>query len=145
DQGHYSIDLLDLVCYAGANKPSFREASVDLQKMSGVAVPEKQVERLSKRIGAERVAERQAQLERFLALPLIQRCAGKPAGVEAPGEDRVAVVMADAGMLQLRDSPAETAVAEEPAMADTPATVPTAPDVAGVGPCADAAGPSSGG
>src|SRR5271157_1430970 len=40
DQGHYSPSLLDLICYAGANKPSFREASVDLLKMGGVAVHE---------------------------------------------------------------------------------------------------------
>src|SRR5208283_3941244 len=38
DLGHYSPSLLDLICYSGANKPSFREASVDLQKLSGVAV-----------------------------------------------------------------------------------------------------------
>src|SRR5205085_9800546 len=58
DQGHYSPALLDLVCYAGANKSSFREASSDLLKMGGLAVHEKQVERLSKRLGAERLVER---------------------------------------------------------------------------------------
>jgi hypothetical protein len=103
DQGRYSIALLDLICYAGANKPSFREASGDLLKMSGIAVHEKQVERLSRRIGVERLAERAAQVERFCALPLVQRCDDTPAGALAPGQDQVAVIMADAGMLQLRD------------------------------------------
>ena len=131
DQGHYSIDLLDLICYAGANKASFREASLDLAKMAGVAVQEKQVERLSKRIGAERLAEREAQVKKFLALPLVQRCDGKPAGVAPPGEDRVAVIMADAGMIQLRDAPAETA-------GDTEESA-VAADALGIVPSTDAA------
>jgi hypothetical protein len=105
DLGQYSVALLDLICYAGANKPSFREASQDLNKIGQVGVPEKQVERLSKRIGGERLAERDEQVTRFRALPLVERCDGVPAGVEAPGADQVAVVMADAGMLQLRDPP----------------------------------------
>jgi hypothetical protein len=103
DLGHYSLSLLDLIASAGANKPSFREASLDLDKMGNLTVPEKQVERLSKRIGAERLAERDAQVARFLALPLVERCDGVPAGVPTPGADQVAVVMADAGTLQLRD------------------------------------------
>ena len=38
DLGHYSTSLLDLITYAGANKISFREASLDLQKMGGTGV-----------------------------------------------------------------------------------------------------------
>jgi len=116
DTGHYSTGLLDLICYAGANKPSFREASVDLAKMAGQPVHEKQVERLSKRIGLERLAERQQQVEAFAQLPLAERKETLPAGVTAPGADVVAVVMADAGMLQLRDEPVadqEVSLAED--------------------------------
>ena len=112
DLGQYSVSLLDLIVYAGANKPSFREASIDLKKMSGQSVHEKQVERLTKRIGLERLAERQAEVEHFAALPLATRCAETPAGVAAPGDDQVAVVMADAGMLQLRDAPDQPDAAE---------------------------------
>jgi hypothetical protein len=65
-------------------------------------VPEKQVERLTKRIGDERVAERVAAVEKFQKLTLVERCDSKPAGVVGPGDGQVAVVMADAGMLQLR-------------------------------------------
>jgi hypothetical protein len=104
DLGHYSASLLDLICYAGANKLSFREASLDLGKIGNVCVHEKQVERLSKRIGTERLAERDDQVARFLALPLVERCDSVPAGVQSPGADQVAVIMADAGMLQLRDA-----------------------------------------
>jgi hypothetical protein len=104
DLGHYSSALLDLICYAGANKISFREASLDLDKLGGVSVQEKQVERLSKRIGAERLVERDAQVACFVDLPLAERCDGVPAGVVGPSKEQVAVVMADAGMLQLRPS-----------------------------------------
>jgi len=119
DLGHYSTSLLDLISYAGANKTSFREASLDLAKLGGLCVHEKQVERLSKRIGDERVAERQAAVEHFLGLSLVQRCDSTPVGVLPPGLDQVAVVMADAGMLQLRPLAATT-----PAAATAAALVP---------------------
>jgi hypothetical protein len=108
DQGHYSCSLLDLIAYTGGNNPSFREASLNLNKVGRVCVHEKQVERLTKRIGGERLVERDEQVEQFLRLPLLDRCGGAPEGVEPPGSELVAVVMADAGMLQLRD-PAEAA------------------------------------
>jgi hypothetical protein len=116
DLGHYSTSLLDLIGYAGANKPSFREASLDLHKIGGIDVHEKQVERLCKRLGGERRAQRDDQVAHFLALPLVERCATAP-GVVAPDDNQVAVVMADAGMLQLRD--AGEPGAAEPAQADS--------------------------
>jgi hypothetical protein len=125
DTGHYSTALLDLIVYAGANKASFREASHDLLKMSGQTVLEKQVERLTKRIGLERLDERQKAVEHFAKLPLMTRCDQTPKGVLAPADEEVAVVMADAGMLQLRDTIAKTNEAEDPLAAlagDTPET-----------------------
>ena len=118
DLGHYSTALLDLIVYAGANKTSFREASLDLQKMGGQTVHEKQVERLTKRIGLERLAERQAEVEQFVGQPLLDRCARTPVGVSAPDDEYVAVVMADAGMLQLRHAPAKADEAEDAMGAD---------------------------
>jgi hypothetical protein len=105
DLSQYSPALLDLVCYAGANKPSFREASLDLDRIGNVHVREKQVERLCKRIGVERQAERDAQVACFLEMPLAQRCDAAPPGVQPPAPEQVAVVMADAGMMQLRGEP----------------------------------------
>jgi hypothetical protein len=124
DLGQYSNSLLDLIVYAGANQSSFREASVHLHKMSGQAVPEKQVERLSKRIGLERLQERDALVADFKKRTLKERCDETPEGVQAPGEDRVAVVMADAGMLQLRDPVAKPAPKEKPATSAAPPTAP---------------------
>jgi hypothetical protein len=135
--------VLDKITYAGANKTSFREGSKDLLKLGELTVPEKQVERLSERIGRERVAERNAQVEAFVQLPLKERCDGAPAGVAAPPPGHVAVVMADAGMLQLRDPraddedaavlafPGTAAALEEAALAPVPAvTVASAGDTA---------------
>jgi hypothetical protein len=113
DLGHYSNSLLDLITYAGANKPSFREASVDLWKMSSQTVHEKQVERLTKRIGLERVAERQAEIDYYLGLPLSARCEETPDGVKALAENQVAVIMVDAGMMQLRHIPKKRGESEE--------------------------------
>jgi hypothetical protein len=128
DHGQYSSSLLELVCYCGANKPSFREASQDLAKLAGLAVHEKQVERLCKRLGGERVGERDGLAEQFLALPLSQRKDGAPAGVARPDEGQVAVVMADAGMLQLRAEPADASADAEgqPAAATAESTGPPA-------------------
>jgi hypothetical protein len=70
-----------------------------LQKLADLPTPEKQVERVSERIGAERVAERQAAVTAYQALPLAERFT-VPAGVTPPD---VAVVMTDGGRLQILD------------------------------------------
>lgn len=68
----------------------------------------KQVERVSKRIGRERCAERDRDVAAYLDLPLVER-KGAPPGACVPA---VAVVGVDGGRLQIRDAaPEET---EEP-------------------------------
>jgi hypothetical protein len=59
----------------------------------------KQVERVTRRIGLERCAERDAAVDSYLNLPLTER-KNKPAGVVAPA---VAVVGVDGGRVQIRD------------------------------------------
>jgi len=115
DLGRYSPAILDKISYAGANKTSFREGSQDLLKLGEIAVPEKQVERLSERIGMERFAERTAEVEQFQKLTLVERCDSVPQGVTPPTAD-VAVIMADAGMMQLRDVADEDTASEVIAM-----------------------------
>jgi hypothetical protein len=74
-------------------------------------VDPKQVERLTERVGAERVAERDAQAAAFGALPLAEKFRA-PAGQAAPD---LAVVMADGGRLQILDrAPAPAAAAALP-------------------------------
>jgi len=70
-----------------------------LQQLADLPIPEKQVERVTERIGAERVGERAAAVAAFAALPLVEKFA-VPAGVAPP---EVAVVMVDGGRMQILD------------------------------------------
>jgi hypothetical protein len=106
------------IIYAGTACRSFTEASALLEKLADLPVPEKQVERVSRRIGGERLAERATALAAFTALPVAQKFAA-PADVTAP---ELAVVMADGGRLQIRHEPATGVAPPEPAPA--PAAVP---------------------
>jgi hypothetical protein len=100
------------VVYAGAHAPSFARAAQDLRHLAGQVIAVKQVERLTRQIGGERVAERTAAIDAWRSRPL----GGKdpvPAGVDPPA---LAVVEMDGGRLQIRTPPSAT----EPA-ADAPA------------------------
>jgi hypothetical protein len=113
--------LLAKITYAGTASRSFAEGSALLGKLADLPVPEKQVERITRRIGAERVAERDAAVAAFAALPLAEKFAVPP-GVTPP---EVAVVMDDGGRLQIRATPeADTAV---PALAAPPGAAAAAP------------------
>jgi hypothetical protein len=76
---------------------SFAEGSELLDRLADLAVSAKQVERVTRRIGAERVAERDAEVAAYQALPLAEKFA-VPSGVTPPD---LAVVMADGGRLQI--------------------------------------------
>lgn len=75
-------------------------------------VDPKQVERVTERIGAERCAQRDAEVEKYMGLPLVQR-KDEPAGVAAPA---VAVVSVDGGRLQIRGEPKASATEAEEAL-----------------------------
>jgi hypothetical protein len=87
------------ITYAGTVSRSFAEGSALLEQLAEVAVSAKQVERVTRRIGAERVVERDAAVAAYQALPLVEKFA-VPAGVTPPD---LAVVMADGGRLQILD------------------------------------------
>ena len=91
--------MLDKIVYAGVSNSSFQLGSADLLKLAEVCVPVKQVERVTKRIGQERVAQRAASVKAYQALPLVERKAA-PVGVTAPD---LAVVGCDGGRLQILD------------------------------------------
>jgi hypothetical protein len=95
--------MLHKIVHAGVSNRSFELASVDLAVLAEVAVPVKQVERLTQRIGQERVVERAAAVEAFQKLPLAQR-KSVPPEVTAPD---VAVVGVDGGRLQILDRSAK--------------------------------------
>lgn len=83
---------------AGTKNGSFAQGSQDLLDYLNLVVEPKQVERVTERIGRERCAQRDAEVERYMSLPLVQRKAA-PAGVTAPA---LAVVSVDGGRLQIR-------------------------------------------
>lgn len=87
-----------MIIFAGIKHPSFGQGSEALAELAGLTVPEKQVERITKRIGQERVAERECEVQAFLSLPLMQK-------VSSPIHETVdlAVVEMDGGRLQILD------------------------------------------
>ena len=106
------------ITYAGTVSRSFAEGSELLERLAEVPVSAKQVERVTRRIGGERVAERDAEVTAYQALPLVEKFA-VPAGVTPPD---LAVVMADGGRLQILDR-AEQPVANPPPRAEDAADV----------------------
>ena len=68
---------------AGTKNSSFAQGSEDLLDYLQLEVDTKQVERVTERIGAERCSQRDAEVERYMSLPLVQR-KDKPKDVEAP-------------------------------------------------------------
>lgn len=94
-----SPSMLENVTYLGTKLPSFRDACEAVNKLLRTTISEKRVERVTERIGGERVAQRQAQVSAWSELKLTEKVAAPP-GVKAPD---VASVMGDGGRLQLRD------------------------------------------
>lgn len=80
-----------------------------LLNLAELSIGPKQVERVTERIGAERVAERNAQIAAFQALPLPEKFA-VPQELAAPD---LAVVMSDGGRMQILDRQALNAAAAD--------------------------------
>jgi hypothetical protein len=65
--------MLDKIVYAGVSNSSYEQASRDMSKLADLSVGAKQIERIVKRIGAERCAERDQATAAFQQLPLLER------------------------------------------------------------------------
>ena len=106
------------IVYAGTQLTSFAQGSAALEALGRLRVATKQVERITEKIGQERVDQRDEAVQRFLALPLMDRC--KSPVANPPPESNVATVMMDGGRLQILDrsernsSPTETAADDPP-------------------------------
>lgn len=89
--------MLKKVAYAGAQSSSFVRAAVDLEALAEVEVTAKRVERWTKRVGHERLAEVEEQAQAYEALPL-------PIRQESPTGQipQVACVTMDGGRIQIR-------------------------------------------
>ena len=100
DRGGYSPHVQKQIVYAGVHSTSFAAGRKDLLNLARLKITEKQVERLSERIGQERIDQRDQQVQDFLALPLMEQFATP---VAHPPD--LAVVSMDGGRLQIRDWP----------------------------------------
>jgi hypothetical protein len=97
DRSQYSNAVLAKIAYAGSNNTSYQQAQADLDQLAELDVSAKQVRRLCKRIGDERVDERDSAVATYQALPLQERKSA-PRGVAAPA---LAVVSVDGGRVQI--------------------------------------------
>jgi hypothetical protein len=129
DRAGYSNAILAKIAYAGSNNTSYQQAEADLDHLAELDVSAKQVRRLCKRVGDERVEERDATVAAYQALPLVERKSAPP-GVAPPA---LAVVGVDGGRVQIFERPgsaaaAPQAAAEPPAEPDVVVTAPAAGD-----------------
>ena len=85
------------VAYAGSQSASFVQATKDLAALAELSISRERVQRWTKRIGEERVAETEAQAAVYQQLPL-------PARRTSPADQvpQVACVTMDGGRIQIR-------------------------------------------
>jgi hypothetical protein len=105
DQGNYSPHVLKKIVFAGTQHPSFAQGSAALAALAGLAVATKQVERVTEKIGRERVDQRDRAVGDFQKVPLMTRCTAP-----VPNPPDLAVVEMDGGRLQILDRRAAATV-----------------------------------
>lgn len=105
----YSAALVAKIEYAGANEGSFGQASEALKRLAELPISAKHVQRIAERLGRERAAQRDRDVERMKAGKLA------PAHAQPP---RVAAIHLDAGKVQMRAEDGKPGV-REPHWSDT--------------------------
>jgi hypothetical protein len=90
------------IVHAGVNSRSYQQASRDLAELSDLKVAPKPVERLIRRIGQERIDQRDAAVAAHQRLPLMAKDV-----IADPNRPSPSVVMAsmDGGRMQIRPEP----------------------------------------
>lgn len=99
DRSTYSPSLQRKIVYAGTTQGSYVQGNQSLKELAGVEVSAKQIERLTRQIGGERVAERDQAVGAFQKLPLADKHQTPPGGTSP----EVAVILVDGGRLQIRE------------------------------------------
>lgn len=90
--------VLEKMVYAGSQSRSFRQAESDLKHLAELEISEQRITRATKRIGQERMAERDAEVAAWEKLPL-----PKQQGSPRDQVPQVACVEMDGGRIQIRD------------------------------------------
>jgi hypothetical protein len=96
DHGSYSPHVLKKIVFAGTQHPSFAQGSAALAALAGLVIATKQVERVTEKIGRERVEQRDRAVEDLRKIPLPTRCRSP-----IPQPPDLAVVEMDGGRLQI--------------------------------------------
>lgn len=96
DLGSHSPGLLRKIVYAGSNSVSFAQGSDFLDHLAEQSVDAKTVQRVTERIGEERLAQRDTLVESFEKLSLVKRDRSPRADVPD-----LAVIMVDGGRIQI--------------------------------------------
>ena len=128
DHGGYSPHVQKQIVYAGVQNTLFAAGRDDLLNLARLKISEKQVERVTERIGQERVEQREKQVQAFLALPMMEKFA-----TPAAHPPDLAVVSMDGGRLQIRDWPSSDAAlggVASPVAATEPPSITAAAGVA---------------
>jgi hypothetical protein len=96
--------LLQKMVWAGSNLSSYAMAEEAMRELGGASLSFKRIRHVVGRVGSERVAEREAAVERFKAMDLPKQHIGSIA-VDPP---QIAVTMMDGGRYPRRDHFGET-------------------------------------
>jgi hypothetical protein len=105
DRAGFSPRVQQKIVHAGVNSVSYQQASRDLAELSELKVSVKRVERLVRKIGQERIDQRDAAVAAHQQLPLVKR--DVIAHPERPSPS-VAMVSVDGGRIQIRSEPSES-------------------------------------
>jgi hypothetical protein len=104
DRAGFSPRVQQKIVHAGVNSVSYQQASRDLVELSELKVSAKRVERLVRKIGQERIDQRDAAVAAHQRLPLMAKDV-----IADPERPAPSVVMAsmDGGRMQIRPGPSE--------------------------------------
>jgi histone H3/H4 len=97
DHSSFSPRVQQKIVHAGVNNVSYQQASRDLAELSDLSVAPKPVERMVKKIGQERIDQRDAAVESHKQLPLMAKDVVASSKRSCP---QVAMVSVDGGRLQ---------------------------------------------
>jgi hypothetical protein len=99
DHCGFSPRVQQKIVHAGVNSPSYLQASRDLAELSDLNVKPKPAERLVRKIGRERIDQRDAAIAAHQRLPLMAKDAVADPNRPCP---KVAMVSVDGGRIQIR-------------------------------------------
>jgi hypothetical protein len=104
DHSGFSPRVQQKIVHAGVNSLSYHQASSDLAELSDLKVAPKPVERLIRKIGQERIDQRDAAVAAHERLPLMAKDVVADPKRSSPS---VAMASVDGGRLQIRSEPSE--------------------------------------